>query len=44
MKQEKILNLLKDLELLIRINAPLTDGSTIHRAVKAAIKQMEGKK
>jgi len=33
------LQLLTDIELLIRINAPMTDGSPIHKAVIEFIKK-----
>lgn len=41
MKTAEIIKLLEDIELLIRVNAPMTDGSAIHKAVKSAIAKLE---
>ena len=35
------LAVLKDLELLIGVNAHLTDGSPIHKTIKLLIKEIE---
>lgn len=32
-------DLLHDLELLVRVNAPMTDGSQVHKAIQKVLKQ-----
>lgn len=39
--EQRALSLLKSLEILIRVNAPLGDGSTSHEAVLEMIEELE---
>lgn len=37
--EAKAIELLKDIEMLMRVNCPMTDGSTMHKSVKALLKR-----
>lgn len=39
--EKESLALLTNIELLIRVNSPMADGSAMHKAVKKLVKKLE---